>query len=81
MLDESIAGFAAGAAATLVLHPMDLLKTRLQLSRSSLSSIFSTLNQSGMQAYYRGVSPNLAGISPINDRINSILGNLLWTIC
>ena len=59
--DESIAGFMAGASATMILHPMDLVKVRLQLSKSSLNSIFTNLKGSGIRAYYRGVSPNLAG--------------------
>lgn len=59
--DEAIAGFIAGASATLVLHPMDLLKVRLQLSKSSLTNIFSSLNKLGIKAFYRGVSPNLTG--------------------
>lgn len=80
--DEAIAGFIAGASATLVLHPIDLVKVRLQLSRSPLRSIFLALRQNGVRAYYRGLSPNLAGNLLYKEiRINSILGNLFWFIC
>ena len=32
-LDQAVAGFVAGAASTLALHPLDLIKTRFQGNR------------------------------------------------
>ena len=37
-LIESIAGFVAGVASTLVAHPLDLIKTRLQGTIRLISS-------------------------------------------
>ncbi len=63
-LDQSIAGLLSGALSTSVLHPLDLVKVRFQVSSSS-SSLKSTLRplwqQSGFKGIYRGLSPNLTG--------------------
>ncbi|KAF9892191.1 hypothetical protein FE257_002597 [Aspergillus nanangensis] len=69
---ETVAGFTAGIVSTLCLHPLDLVKTRLQVDRSSTSSrvggsfrvvrnIFQ--NEGGVSAFYRGLTPNLVGNS------------------
>ncbi|KAL8710491.1 MAG: hypothetical protein Q9220_004923 [cf. Caloplaca sp. 1 TL-2023] len=68
---ETIAGFIAGAASTLVAHPLDVLKTRLQVDRVSSShfgisvrharNIFT--NEGIARGFYRGLSPNLIGNS------------------
>ena len=60
-LDESLAGFIAGASSTLILHPMDLIKVRLQLSKSSLRNILLELRKIGLSGFYRGITPNLTG--------------------
>ncbi|OQE21274.1 hypothetical protein PENSTE_c012G05861 [Penicillium steckii] len=68
---ETIAGFTAGIASTLSLHPLDLVKTRLQVDRSSSSRLGSSLriirhiarNEGGIAAFYRGLGPNLVGNS------------------
>ncbi|KAL4898470.1 mitochondrial carrier domain-containing protein [Aspergillus ambiguus] len=68
---ETIAGFTAGIVSTLCLHPLDLIKTRLQVDRSSASRVGSTLrvirgilqHEGGVAAFYRGLTPNLIGNS------------------
>ncbi|EGE05720.1 mitochondrial FAD carrier protein FLX1 [Trichophyton equinum CBS 127.97] len=70
-LVETIAGFTAGVCSTLVVHPLDIVKTRLQVDRFSSSKIGSSLriirgisrNEGGIQAFYRGLTPNLVGNS------------------
>ncbi|OAL68854.1 mitochondrial folate carrier protein [Trichophyton violaceum] len=70
-LVETIAGFTAGVCSTLVVHPLDIVKTRLQVDRFSSSRIGSSLriirgisrNEGGIQAFYRGLTPNLVGNS------------------
>ncbi|KAJ6121839.1 hypothetical protein N7512_004304 [Penicillium capsulatum] len=68
---ETVAGFTAGIVSTLCLHPLDLVKTRLQVDRSSSSRVGSSLriirdisrHESGLAAFYRGLAPNLIGNS------------------
>ncbi|GAB0136093.1 hypothetical protein EsDP_00004410 [Epichloe bromicola] len=71
-LVESIAGLSAGVVATLVVHPLDIVKTRMQIYRSAgpsspapttvaiLRSLTSN-NQAVMSSLYRGLTPNLVG--------------------
>ncbi|KAL4871969.1 hypothetical protein BDV12DRAFT_162778 [Aspergillus spectabilis] len=68
---ETIAGFTAGIATTLCLHPLDLIKTRLQVDRISSSRVGGSLrvirdisqNEGGLVAFYRGLTPNVIGNS------------------
>ncbi|KAJ6023252.1 hypothetical protein N7499_008576 [Penicillium canescens] len=68
---ETLAGFTAGIVSTLSLHPLDLVKTRLQVDRSSSSRLGSSLriireishHEGGFAAFYRGLAPNLVGNS------------------
>lgn len=70
-LVESIAGLTAGSVATLVVHPLDIVKTRMQLHRSSAppSASLTTLSlvrslvqtPQPLRALYRGLTPNLLG--------------------
>ncbi|KAK2781388.1 hypothetical protein FQN53_000579 [Emmonsiellopsis sp. PD_33] len=68
---ETIAGFTAGVSSTLALHPLDVIKTRLQVDRFSSSRIGSSLriirnisrNEGGIAGFYRGLTPNLVGNS------------------
>ncbi|PGH13202.1 hypothetical protein AJ80_06448 [Polytolypa hystricis UAMH7299] len=70
-LVESIAGFSAGVFSTLVVHPLDIIKTRLQVDRFSSSRVGSSVrvaqgilrNEGGIPALYRGLTPNLVGNS------------------
>lgn len=70
--DQAISGFLAGAISTIILHPLDLLKVRLQVQelRNSPSSPISKLipqiyrAEGGLRrGLYRGLSPNFAGSS------------------
>ncbi|KAJ5755307.1 hypothetical protein N7533_004850 [Penicillium manginii] len=68
---ETVAGFTAGIASTVSLHPLDLVKIRLQVDRSSSSRLGSSLriirqiarHEGGLAAFYRGLGPNLVGNS------------------
>ncbi|RAK83197.1 mitochondrial folate carrier protein Flx1 [Aspergillus costaricaensis CBS 115574] len=68
---ETVAGFTAGIASTLCLHPLDLLKTRLQVDRLSSSRVGGSVpvireifqNEGGIKAFYRGLTPNIVGNS------------------
>ncbi|KAJ5753841.1 uncharacterized protein N7511_007994 [Penicillium nucicola] len=68
---ETLAGFTAGIVSTLSLHPLDLVKTRLQVDRSTASRLGSSLriireishHEGGLAAFYRGLAPNLIGNS------------------
>ncbi|KAI9040888.1 putative mitochondrial folate carrier protein Flx1 [Aspergillus affinis] len=70
-LVETIAGFTAGIVSTLCLHPLDLVKTRLQVDRSSSSRLGGSLrvirgifhHEGGITAFYRGLTPNVVGNS------------------
>ena len=70
---ESISGLSAGLVSTFIVHPLDIIKTRLQLSTSpttftgaSLSvfrGIFHNEGPTRLAALYRGLTPNLVGNS------------------
>ncbi|PYI10888.1 mitochondrial carrier [Aspergillus sclerotiicarbonarius CBS 121057] len=68
---ETVAGFTAGIASTLCLHPLDLIKTRLQVDRLSSSRVGGSVpvvreifqNEGGLKAFYRGLTPNIVGNS------------------
>ncbi|KAF8556313.1 mitochondrial carrier [Imleria badia] len=69
-LDHAAAGLGAGVAAVLCMHPLDLLKVKLQVSTTkpeggigkqiwhSLRGIYT---EQGWKGLYRGVGPNIAG--------------------
>ncbi|KAM0435280.1 hypothetical protein ACHAPT_003374 [Fusarium lateritium] len=68
---ESIAGLSAGTVATLVVHPLDIVKTRMQIYRSNAPSAVRpttvsllrslTSNPRPLASLYRGLTPNLVG--------------------
>ncbi|KAK3906420.1 mitochondrial carrier domain-containing protein [Staphylotrichum tortipilum] len=72
-LVETVAGLSAGSMATLIVHPLDIVKTRMQLHRTSLASSSSSppttvslirnLSRTDrpLAALYRGLTPNLLG--------------------
>jgi solute carrier family 25 (mitochondrial folate transporter), member 32 len=71
-LIETVAGLTAGSVATLVVHPLDIVKTRMQLHRSnaptsaslttmSLLRALTTHAPHPLRALYRGLTPNLLG--------------------
>ncbi|KAH6840841.1 mitochondrial carrier domain-containing protein [Chaetomium sp. MPI-CAGE-AT-0009] len=73
-LVETVAGLSAGSMATLIVHPLDIVKTRMQIYRTALStstgasppttiSLIRTLARTDrpLAALYRGLTPNLLG--------------------
>ncbi|PYH98917.1 mitochondrial carrier [Aspergillus ellipticus CBS 707.79] len=70
-LVETVAGFTAGIVSTLCLHPLDLIKIRLQVDRLSSSRVGGSVsvvrrifqNEGGLPAFYRGLAPNIIGNS------------------
>ncbi|KAJ4302242.1 mitochondrial FAD carrier protein flx1 [Collariella sp. IMI 366227] len=69
---ETVAGLSAGSMATLIVHPLDIVKTRMQIHRSthasspispSTVSVIRSLVSTDrpLAALYRGLTPNLLG--------------------
>ncbi|KAF5249937.1 hypothetical protein FANTH_4800 [Fusarium anthophilum] len=68
---ESIAGLSAGTVATLTVHPLDVVKTRMQIYRSAAPDAVRPTTVSILRALtstphpvaslYRGLTPNLVG--------------------
>ncbi|KAK4152625.1 mitochondrial carrier domain-containing protein [Chaetomidium leptoderma] len=73
-LVETVAGLSAGSMATLIVHPLDIVKTRMQIHRTALASpnnnpspttvsLIRALARTDrpLAALYRGLTPNLLG--------------------
>ncbi|KAJ9612327.1 mitochondrial FAD carrier protein flx1 [Cladophialophora chaetospira] len=70
---ETIAGLSAGLVSTIIVHPLDIIKTRLQVdtsshpllnsSRAVFRDIIRNEGPTRLAALYRGLSPNLVGNS------------------
>ncbi|KAG9317081.1 mitochondrial carrier domain-containing protein [Chiua virens] len=69
-LDHAVAGLGAGVVAVLCMHPLDLLKVKLQVSTSKpqggigkqiWNSLRSIQENQGWKGLYRGVVPNIVG--------------------
>ena len=70
---ESVAGLTAGLVSTVIVHPLDIIKTRLQLSTNPTTiygasltifrGIFHNEGPTRVEALYRGLTPNLVGNS------------------
>lgn len=67
---ESISGLTAGLSTTVITHPLDLIKVRLQLSnhhsnfkafQSIVAEIINNPHQRVLTEFYRGLTPNLVG--------------------
>lgn len=64
---DAVAGFSAGCVTTLVMHPLDLIKVRVQADAShhglgAYSRVFNhLLRHHKVLALYRGLGPNLVG--------------------
>ncbi|KAK9767919.1 mitochondrial FAD carrier protein flx1 [Basidiobolus ranarum] len=71
-IDQAVAGLTAGAVTTIVVHPLDVIKTRLQVDSSpkelrkpivgrAIKATKLIILEDGISSLYRGLSPNLAG--------------------
>ncbi|CAG7837772.1 unnamed protein product [Allacma fusca] len=69
-MEHLVAGITGGAASTLILHPLDLVKIRFAVndglsSRPQYNGLFhafkSILKDEGVRGLYRGVTPNVWG--------------------
>ncbi|RDA95777.1 hypothetical protein CP533_5111 [Ophiocordyceps camponoti-saundersi (nom. inval.)] len=63
---ESTAGLCAGTVATLVVHPLDIVKTRMQIHRGKRPTTMAVLRgltrtSRPVASLYRGLTPNLVG--------------------
>ncbi|KAF4595009.1 putative FAD carrier protein FLX1 [Ophiocordyceps camponoti-floridani] len=59
---EWVAGLCAGTVATLVVHPLDIVKTRMQLHRGERPTTMAVLRGlTRTSSLYRGLTPNLVG--------------------
>ncbi|KAK9461277.1 mitochondrial carrier domain-containing protein [Lipomyces oligophaga] len=65
---DAVAGITAGCATTLIVHPLDLIKVRLQVSkqRSHIGSVLEVIrslqeSRRPFKEAYRGLIPNLVG--------------------
>ena len=73
---EVLASATAGSAATVIGHPLDCVKVRLQASRqqstlSSLECALGMLRTDGPSSFWRGITPPL---------LNSVLMNTLMFV-
>lgn len=72
MIDEAIAGCAAGVVGTLLGYPLDSLKTRMQAQAGAetpgtmLSVTKQVLREEGVSGFYRGVASPLAALTLLN---------------
>jgi len=71
MIDEAIAGCAAGVIGTLLGYPLDSVKTRMQAQAASggggmVSVTKQVLKEEGMAGFYRGVASPLAALTLLN---------------
>ncbi|CAG8962264.1 hypothetical protein HYFRA_00005319 [Hymenoscyphus fraxineus] len=90
-LVETIAGLSAGTISTLAVHPLDVIKTRLQIQRNTSSSPVSAYgilkqlvqNERPVQSLYRGLTPNLIGNASswaIFFYFKSVVERQLWEL-
>ncbi|KIJ26028.1 hypothetical protein M422DRAFT_71990 [Sphaerobolus stellatus SS14] len=69
-IDHAVAGIGAGTIAVLCMHPLDLLKVKLQVSTAKpqggigkqiYTSLKDIYDRRGIKGLYRGIGPNVAG--------------------
>lgn len=62
LVSNSVAGLAAGGASTIAMHPLDLIKTRMQVTGGTTFSILQAVRKDhGLKGLYRGLGTNLLG--------------------
>lgn len=68
MREKLLVGAVAGVVGTSAIFPLDMIKTRLQAATNKPSPISIAQgiyrNEGGMRGFYRGLLPNLAGVTP-----------------
>jgi hypothetical protein len=59
-------GAVAGVIGTLIIYPLDIIKTTMQnsLIKQSFSTVYREITRNGLSGLYRGLAPNLVGIIP-----------------
>jgi hypothetical protein len=86
LYNKLISGAIAGVIGTLVIYPLDIIKTTLQTSThgSMLECAKSINSKAGIFGFYKGINPNLVGIIPekaiklaVNDLTREFLGRKL----
>ncbi|KAI9143906.1 mitochondrial FAD carrier protein [Paraphysoderma sedebokerense] len=70
-IDQAVAGFTAGAVSTVILHPLDLVKTRYQVDTTTkypkltftrtLKNLKQIFVRHGVRGLYQGLEPNFVG--------------------
>lgn len=68
-LQDFVAGTAAGVAITLVGHPFDTVKVRMQTaarSRTAMQVVLDTVRKEGPWALYKGMASPMATIPLLN---------------
>ena len=67
MKRESIAGASAGVVGTVLGYPLDVIKTRQQVSNVSIPKAIQTIyRESGLMGYYRGMVAPLVSLTLLN---------------
>lgn len=72
-MSDLISGFVAGITQTIIGHPFDTTKVRIQTTKSKLSNtVISIFKNEGVRGFYKGYRPPLL----INSVINSLIFGL-----
>lgn len=62
VLANSIAGLVAGGISTIAMHPLDLVKTRMQVAGGKTTTLLRLIyKEHGVAGLYRGIGTNLFG--------------------
>lgn len=68
VLSSSIAGFIAASVAKIITHPLDTIKSKLQIQKSEFLTIRNMFKQTykveGIQGFYKGLNITLLGTIP-----------------
>ena len=74
-MNDLISGFVAGMTQTVIGHPFDTAKVRLQTSTMNLTNTFmSIIKKEGLRGFYKGYGPPLLTNSIINSLIFGLNG-------